>query len=36
MVSQEKMKFVYIIGNILLKNQSVLKIVAPKRNVWNV
>ena len=36
MVSQEKMKYVYIIGNIFVNTQSFLKILAPKCNVFNV
>ena len=36
MVSQEKMKYVYIIGNIFVNTQSILKILAPKCNVFNV
>ena len=30
MVSQEKMKYVYKLGNIFVNNQSILKILAPK------
>ena len=35
MVSQEKMKYVCIIGNIFVNIQSILTILAPKRHVFN-
>ena len=35
MVSQEKLKYVCIIGNIFVNIQSILTIIAPKRNVFN-
>ena len=35
MVSQEK-KSVYIIGNIFVNTQPILKMLAPKCNVFNV
>ena len=35
MVSQEKMKYVCIIGNIFVNAQSILKILTPKRNDFN-
>ena len=36
MVSQEKMNYVYIMGNIFVNTQSFLNILAPKCNVFNV
>ena len=36
MASQGKMKYVYIIFIIFVNTQSILKILAPKRNVFNV
>ena len=36
MVSQEKMKYVYIIGNIFVNTQSILKILAPICTVFKV
>ena len=36
MVLQEKNRYVYIIGNIFVNTQSILKILAPKCNVLNV
>ena len=35
MVSHEKLKYVCIIGNIFGNTQSICKILAPKRNVFN-
>ena len=34
MVSQVKLKYVYLIGNIFVTTQSLLKILAPKCNVF--
>ena len=36
MVSQEKLEYVYIIGNIFVNTQSILKILEHIRNVFNV
>ena len=36
MVSQEKMKYLYIIDNIFVNTQSILKIMASKCNIFNV
>ena len=36
MASHEKMEYVYIIDSIFVNTQSILKILAPKRNVFNV
>ena len=36
MVSQDKMRYVYIIGNSFVNTQSLLKILASKRNGFNV
>ena len=35
MVSQENLKYVCISGNIFVNTQSILKILAPKRKVFN-
>ena len=35
MVSQENLKYVCISGNIFVNSQSILKILAPKRKVFN-
>ena len=36
MVLPEKLKYVYIIGNIFVNSRSILKILASKSNVFNV
>ena len=36
MASHKKVEYVYIIDNVFVNTQSILKILAPKRKVFNV